>query len=524
MEKFFRLTVAVLALTSCSSFFESRGELVDIEGSVPHDMIVLGDRLEDPYSVDNMTKALDALYPSKAGRTYLEPTDYYVRFLPADESELDALLASGLVLLDHPVDYEILREGDYYHDPSVDEDRITWQYGLVPKGYVFPEGICHEILDDCYLPDNDPATKSDGIDWEGVERLSYDLTGNGEMLRDATKGTSSGKPSGRIAILDAAYDDEPCGVRGVTIMGNSFVKICTTTTDDEGYYSMKRTFNSDVRYRLVFKNEKGFSIGFNKILVPASTSALGKHGPEGVSTVVSGKSGGKLFQRCAVNNAAYDWWTACAAKTPHVKTPPKNLRIWIFQAIGSSCAVMMQQGCLVDETFIGELLGEFSWLVKMFLPDITIGLKECKEDYASIYALTVHECAHASHFSLVGQKWWDVLSEFVLKSYVTSGMKLYGTGMEKDHGYCEVAETWAYAVQSMMIRERYAGSDLVFGTSYWFFPQILLYLEERGLTRYKVFQAMTSEVTDRDTFQAKLTSLYPEYKSIIRQAFERYEY
>lgn len=524
MKSVLKLIVAALTVASCSSFFDSRGEVVDVEGSVPHDMIVLGDKLEDPYSVTNMTKAFESLYPTKAGRTYLEPTDYYVRFLPEGEAELESLMASGMVLLDHPVDYEILRDGDYYHDPSLDEDRITWQYGLVPKGQDFPADIRYEVLDECYLPDHDAGTKADGVDWEQVERLSYELTGNAGMLRDATKGSSSGKPSGRISIIDPAYDDEPFGVRGVTVLAVSFVKFCTTTTDDEGYYSMKKTFNSDVRYRLVFKNEKGFAIGFNKILVPASTSTLGKHGPDGVSMVVSGKSDGKLFQRCVVNNAAYDWWVSCAAKTPHVKTPPNNLRLWIFQSIGSSSAIMMQQGCMVDDSAIGDILGDMAWLVKMFLPDITIGLKGCRDDYASIYALAVHECAHASHFTAVGQKWWDVLSDFVLKSYVTSGMKLYGTGMEKNHGYCEIAEMWAYAVQAMMFHERYVGSDLVFGTSYWFFPQILLYLEERGLTRYKVFQAMTSDVTDRDLFQAKLLSLYPEYKSIIKQAFERYDY
>lgn len=523
MKTSLRLIAASFVVASCTgTFLESRSELVDVDGSLSHDMIVLGDKLDDPYTVENMTKAVESLYPTKAGRTYLEPTGYYVRFLPADDAQLETLYESGLVLVDHPVDYEILRDGDYYRDPEIGEDRITWQYALVTKDFASPPGIRYEILDDCYIPEDDPATKADGIDWEEVERASYMLTGNGERLGPATRASSSGKPSGRISIVDNAYDDEPFGVKGVRVMCNSFVKFSTAYTDDEGYYEMKRKFSSEVRYRLVFKNTKGFSIGFNKILVPASTSALGKHGPEGTSITVTQGSERKLFTRCVVNNAAYDWWTSCSAYSPHIKTPPSNLRIWIFNHISSSSAVMLQQGCLVDDGMIGDLLGDVTWLVKMFLPDITLGLQSCT-DYASIHTLTVHECAHASHFVQAGKEWWSTLSEFILKSYVTSGWQMYGTGQEDDHGYCEVAEMWAYECQTMMFRERYEGAANVFGTNYWFFPQILLYLEERGLTRYKVFPAFVPEVTGRDELQAKLLNLYPDYKSIIKQAFSRYE-
>ena len=56
---------------------------VDAEGmQIQHGMIVLGEQLEDPYSVENMTKALAAVYPTKADRVVLPATHLYVRFLP----------------------------------------------------------------------------------------------------------------------------------------------------------------------------------------------------------------------------------------------------------------------------------------------------------------------------------------------------------------------------------------------------------------------------------------------------------
>ena len=103
-----------------------------------HDAIVLGRQLDDPYRTENVTRALAALYPTKADRVNVETTDYYVRFLPADQEEFDFLKSLGIELLDHPVDYEIVKEGDWYHDPSVEEENITWQYAVVPKDFNFP--------------------------------------------------------------------------------------------------------------------------------------------------------------------------------------------------------------------------------------------------------------------------------------------------------------------------------------------------------------------------------------------------
>ena len=112
-------------------------------------MIVLGKKLENPYTTENMRDAFTSLYPSKSG-TEIQTTHLYVRFLPDNEDEMETLSSFGLDLVDYPVDYEILVDGDYYQDPSVGEN-ITWQYAVVPADFEFPEGIRHEILDDCRL-------------------------------------------------------------------------------------------------------------------------------------------------------------------------------------------------------------------------------------------------------------------------------------------------------------------------------------------------------------------------------------
>ena len=103
---------AALAAACDGKNFLPYSEVVDVDGDLPHGMIVLGKQLDDPYTVDNMTKALASVYPTKAGRVQLDPTDIYVRFLPTDQEQFDRLEKLCPNMLDHPLDYEIVREGD----------------------------------------------------------------------------------------------------------------------------------------------------------------------------------------------------------------------------------------------------------------------------------------------------------------------------------------------------------------------------------------------------------------------------
>lgn len=522
MKNFFLFAVMLLA-ASCSG---SLTDMPDWSGEaygpdLSHEMIVLGSHLEDPYSVDNMTKALSLLYPTKADRV-VETTHLYVRFLPETDAELEQLEGLGLELLDHPVDYQIIREGDYYHDPEIPEGDITWQYAVVENGFSFPEGIRHEVLDKCHIPSSEAeATKAGGIDWAAVERESYRLTGNADMLVPDSKAKESGTPEGQICIVDDRTDEGPVGVRGVKVSCNSFVKFAHGYTDDEGYYKVNKNFNSRPRYRIVFKNKKGFAIGFNLLLQPASASTLGKNSPKGLDVTVTSDSDRKLFTRCVVNNAAYEYYGSCRDDDSSMRTPPSNLRIWLFQNLEASSAVMLRQGAVIDDSVISEFLGEYTFLLKLFLPDLTIGLKGA-DDYAEVYSRTIHELAHSSHFMQVGKDYWNKYIKYVVTSFVSSGFVTYGTGMETDAGYCEIGEMWAYYLQSKFYRERYGEPEAAFGTSFWFYPQIFLYLDDRGLNKYRIFAALTSDINGRDLLKKKLTSMYPEFKSAIVQAFGRY--
>ena len=496
------------------------------ESGLTHEMIELGEKLEDPYTVENVKKAVARVYPTKAGRVDITPTDLYVRFLPRSEDDFERLQALGLNLVDHPMDYRIVREGDYYHDPSIDEEEITWQYAVVPHDFVFPEDIFHELLDECYISENDPVTRSSGeIDWEAVEREAYLLTGNGDLYAGSsgTRADEDVFPSGRITVEDPeANGGKPFGLAGVMVSCNSFVKFATAYTDRDGYYRMDKRFVSKPRYRLVFKNESGFSIGMNLVLVPASVSTLGTGSPEGIDYHVDSQSEAKLYRRSVVNNAAYDYLARCASSDLDLTAPPKDLRLWIFKGMGSSSTVMFHHGAfLQDNSLVQKYLGNYFSLLKMFLPDITVGTSD-RETYADIYCAVVHEMSHASHYAKVGNRYWSHFIDYVIRSFVTEGREAYGTGTGAGAGYCEIGEMWAYFMESTLYQDRYGGGMPTFGTSFWFFPQVFRYLYERGLSRSDILRSLKEDVTSRDDLKDELIRLYPEWEATIDQVFNRY--
>lgn len=514
------LCISSVLLGSCNK----NGLSVNYDGydqySVTHSEIILGDQLDNPYSTENVKSAFASLYPTKSPSS-ITTTDYYVRFLPADSEEYERLKALGVTLLDHPVDYSIVQDGDYYHDPSIDKDAITWQYAVVNKGFDFPSDIEYEILQECYIAENSPSSKAmSDVDWDAVEQEAYRITGNARMLvPPGTKG--SAYPSGRITIIDDnALGGTPVGVSGVKVQCNVFVKFASTYTDREGYYRIPKSFTAQLRYRLIFKNEKGFSIGFNSILYPASVSTLGKAGSEGVTFTVDKNSDRALFRRCAVNNSAYNFYERCANTDLNLTPPPSNLCFWTFDSMDASSAPMLHHGTVMDKNSSNLYYRIASYVVEYFAPDITLGTMEAM-DYRSIYSLVVHEMAHACHFELVGTDWWDAYIQYILECK-SAGADVYGDSQRANSGICACGEIWAYYLESLLYKQRYGGQNPNFGSSEWFHPQIFTYLDDRGLSCSDLQQALVSEVQDMTTLREKLCSLYPEKKTVIDQAFNRY--
>ena len=194
------LTV-LLALGACSNHEGPEGNPSQVPqtATLYHGMIQLGEKLEDPYTVENMRAALTKAYPTKADRIDITATDLYVRFLPVDDDQLKELEGMGLYLMDHPMDYRIVREGDYYRLTGMENGRFTaWQsvsadrdrslFTLVltePEGNPVPLHIRLKGLD----PEKQyrlTATEYAGCLYRGEEKLPELLSGAALMYGGLT--------------------------------------------------------------------------------------------------------------------------------------------------------------------------------------------------------------------------------------------------------------------------------------------------------------------------------------------------
>ena len=62
----------------------------------------------------------------------------------------------------------------------------------------------------------------------------------------------------------------------------------------------------------------------------------------------------------------------------------------------------------------------------------------------------------------------------------------------------------------------------MFGTSHWFYPQILRYVEELGVSCHEIFSVMNESVTSRDALKRAMISSYPDIADGIELIFNRY--
>ena len=97
---------------------------------------ILGEKIEIPYTIDNLLKAFELLpteTKSQIDMSKIKATHYYVRFYPKNKKELDLLeeVKPRLMLSETPLDREIIVGGTSYRDPSLPDDVPTYQYTTI---------------------------------------------------------------------------------------------------------------------------------------------------------------------------------------------------------------------------------------------------------------------------------------------------------------------------------------------------------------------------------------------------------
>lgn len=471
--------------------------------------------LPNPYALSVM----QSVYDDSGISEPLEPTDLYVRFLPADSLQLNSLVDDfGLELFDAPLDISI-PEGETYVDPARQEGDFSWMYTTVKPDFVFPEGIRHEIIEECYIPDdNEEIVPTKGGTAISVEEAAF--LKMGYAVEPDTK--AGAYPSGTIRV----YDDSLrryVPVKGVGILCHTIVKWATASTDENGHYTISdKKFLIKPFYSVRFKNIRDFTIWGDMGPLAVASYKFGKHEKTGFSFDFDKDNNAWAF--AAINNSAYEYYDYC--HSIGIPTPPENLKIWRFRNYPSSSAPMLRRinGFITfSSNTVKDLLGVAmvvpNLLVKIFsflMPDITVGTTD-SSSFESIFESVSHELSHSSHFQQVGSDYWTDYINYI----ITYGC--YGDGTGYNHEVCGIGEMWGYSMGYRIEYEKYKNN--VFSTTGlvdgWIHKSVFLQLMDRNiLTPKEIFDCLLPEIRTYDSLVSKMYEKYPEKADDIESVLE----
>lgn len=534
--------VLILFCVICSSCVEDSGvdDVVRMNGSSEEKLDTRSvqdslsfELLPDPYSLINMQSVYDEYLG--VGEVELSPTHLYVRFLPEDSEQLDLLLdIEELDLSPVPMDIDPADEESYTQMIEASED-YCWLYDAVEVDFEFPEGINYEIIRPCYIPrDGESITltreSSVDVETEAYSRLGYDVA-----CDNSISPLSKQNPTGVLTVLDDSYKDgakHPVPLVGVKVVCSTFCKKGSDYTDSDGKYTINKTFTGTPKYKIVFKNENGFTIWGNWGFLAPAQKSYKNQSPLGFSMEFTPDN--MCWQWCVVNNAANEYWLS--NKNGPILLPPSNLKIWVWKGYSRSSAPMLRRiksyiqttwGDNFIERFLNILYGDLVTInvlsFSLLLPDVFIGTKEL--EYYEIYQSVNHELSHVSHFMQVGDDYWARYVAYIM-SYGNSTSS-YGDGTGVDSELCGIGEMWGYAMGSWYNYEKYDfPNELNYPGGFiagWIKPHIFWDLMRIvGLSKEMIFLALTSDVDTYGKLLAKLRSLYPDYEEMILAVFAMY--
>ncbi|MDR2586607.1 MAG: hypothetical protein LBC84_10405 [Prevotellaceae bacterium] len=513
MKHLFHLLLIICASVACSK--------IEIE-----DDRSVRNRLPNPYSLANMQAVLDSL---TLFHVELQPTDYYVRFLPRDSSQLNDLIYNHhLELFNYPLDLDI-GEGEVYVDPTIPEGKPTWLYTTVKPNFEFPKEITYQVLEPCYIPPDDPPillTRSGStfhLENEAFKRVGYSID---QSIYPQTR--SGSIPSGVIRVLDNSLDpNQYVPVQGVKIRCHTIVKWATAFTDHQGYYSIDRNFLIGPHYAIVFENNRGFDIWDGWVHITKATYNMGCHSKNGHSRDIPTHC--NSWQWAVVNNSGYEYHQMC--DETGITPPPSPIKIWVVSNLASSAAPMLRRvnqfvGVNSHSYWLSFLANVFIFLpanplllfLQEILPDIVIGTSNRR--YRSINKIVFHELSHASHFSTVGSAYWVNYINYI----VTYGS--YGDGTGKNAQLCGIGEMWGYAMEHIQECEKYNPSlkdslySAVWLNNNWFKPEVFWDIyREQILTKKQIFDCLSIDVNKYDHLITKMHTLYPNQSGAIDSIF-----
>lgn len=460
MNKFKKLNlllgvVLLSAITSCNNepiLSET------VSQSKNEDWIKEGQKLENPYSVKNMKRALQNLKTKKTtSKTTeevivdgfeIEASHLYVKFEPTTEVE-EAVLKqdSTVVLFDYPLDYEFT---DQTLDarPTLEPNEVPTYYTTIPVNSEIASEAQYETLEQLYIPEEDPyfgsklsknqkVSEKKEIFLDQLLDEAYKLTGN-ERQDTKTKTSPNAKwifgkkwwPSGNITIYDeVAGMNKP--VVGAQVLIRQWFTVRQGITDENGNFSTASVRGS-ARYVLQWERYH-YSIRNGSFFQAETKSATEQQNEAWNLNLTSGDD----KYHALIHQAAHDYYYGHRFG---LDSPPKNNHLYSF---GRQSQIKIA----ARESAPWGVPSSFSHLRNDLFYGLfaQIHIKAFGRPSDAVYGTTIHELTHAQH-SVLDRSSYDNL---VRDAYFSLG----ATALENRNK--RLLETWPTTVEIMMTLDRY---------------------------------------------------------------------
>lgn len=368
----------------------------------PNRPAVFGERLNIPYTIENMKSAFNKLAPETRNGLSAEDvvvnTHNYIKFTFQTDEQFDYVRNAGIEMYFIPMDLDVVEGGYYADEGDTDGTRVRYCVVTVAQMSIVTESKAEfEVLEELFMAEEEGyetrgfTTRSGtNLSSNFIDELvqeSYLLTGNKSWLpdeNDVSTATRASRPQGRIQYRDynPGGDFRNIGMQGLKEKAIRLLKTATGICDANGYYSCDNTFNNNWKYETTFeRNDFDVNNGRNgsfAYVSPKTTKSW---------SFTIGDRSSKGYYMSTIFRACFHYYYE---NINGLRRPPQN-SFWKTQM---KLAYFHEDGASSGQTAMWRRFLGMGNAIHMWKgPDLW-----------NLYYTTIHELAHASHWNLSSSK------------------------------------------------------------------------------------------------------------------------
>lgn len=421
--------------------------------------MVLGNKLNNPYTLSNMKKAFEALGSAKAKT--LTYNRIYVKLLPQTQEQVLDFLTNENVnrcISEYPVDYEILKEGNIYFDPKVSSDTFIKPYYCVANSIADIPNVPYQILEYGYVP-TDLEENVEEMAWKIA---GYDLDSINDMTPSSSKiiGKYKYYPEGYVDVLRSPTT-QYTPVRNKSLLMTTFFVWSYVRTSTTGYFKSSKKFIVKVPVHIRHWNQE-YKIFGHSLWDKIGTATKANSNPNTHYRIGTGDRG--AYNKAVLNNTFFDYNDYCNSAQGGQGSIIKLDDIWYWIPItadrGGTTILKHKFNFSSSELYYSNVLGT------AITNDIALRYWH-DNSYQNKQNLMFHEFSHYSHAMKAGRAYWKdvVVSEAENIAYtLTTTKDPYRDGVHPTSGGADqigLAESWA-EFMGAVISTFYYGSGQIF--------------------------------------------------------------